>query len=76
MDWITVWGGREGGHRRGCGAAAAAAASSSSSLLGNVQKILGDCHVAPVRNSEAGELTRRNLLLLREQQSRTDQINQ
>jgi hypothetical protein len=41
-----------------------------------VQKILGDCHVAPVRNSEAGELIRRNLLLLREQQSRTDQISQ
>jgi hypothetical protein len=72
MDWIAVWGGREGGYRRGCGAAAA----SSSSLLGNVQKILGDCHVAPVRNSEAGELTRRNLLLLRQQQSRTDQISQ
>jgi hypothetical protein len=73
MDRITVWGGREGGYRRDCGAAAA----SSSSLLGNVQKILGDCHVAPVRSSDAGELTRRNLLLLlREQQSRTDQISQ
>jgi len=72
MDRITVWGGREGGYRRDFGAAA----SSSSSLLGNVQKILGDCHVAPVRNSEAGELTRRNLLLLRKQQSRTDQISQ
>jgi len=71
MDRITVWGGREGGYRRDFGAAA-----SSSSLLGNVQKILGDCHVAPVRNSEAGELTRRNLLLLRKQQSRTDQISQ
>jgi hypothetical protein len=75
MDWITVWGGREGGYRRYCGAAAAAAASSSS-LLGNVQKILGGCHVAPVRSSEAGELTRRNLLLLRQQQNRTDQISQ
>jgi hypothetical protein len=73
MDWITVWGGREGGYRKYCGAAAAASASS---LLDNVQKILGDCHVAPVRNSEAGELTRRNLLLLREQQCRTDQISQ
>jgi len=73
MDWITVWGGSEGGYRKDCGAAAAA---SSSSLLDNVQKILGDCHVAPVRNSEAGELIRRNLLLLREQQSRTDQISQ
>ncbi|CAM6061290.1 unnamed protein product [Sphagnum tenellum] len=72
MDWITVWGGREGGYRKDCGAAAA----SSSSLLDNVQKILGDCRVAPVRNSEAGELTRRNHLLLREQQSRTDQISQ
>jgi len=74
MDWITVWGGRVGGYREDCGPNAAAA--SSSSLLDNVQKILGDCHVAPVRNSEAGELTRRNLLLLREQQSRTDQISQ
>jgi hypothetical protein len=73
MDRISVWGGREGGYRRDFGAAAAA---SSSSLLGNVQKILGDCYVAPVRNSEAGELTRRNLLLLRKQQSRTDQISQ
>jgi hypothetical protein len=75
MDWITVWGGREGGYRRGC-PAAAAAASSSSSLLGNVQKILGDCHIAPARSSEVGELTRRNLLLLRKQQGRTDQISQ